>query len=120
MTSIPRVQPGDMALWHCDVVHSVESQHRGKGDSSVMYIPAIPLTSVNWAYAREQRDAFENGVPPQDFPGGEGERNHVDRGTPADIQGDIARRAMGFQQFDKRPGMSDAEKNLIDACNAQI
>lgn len=29
---------------HCDVVHAVEAQHRGLGDSSVLYIPAVPLT----------------------------------------------------------------------------
>lgn len=64
MTAIPIVQPGDQVYCmcsfmvpgliemltrtyspgHCDVVHAVELQHKGKGDSSVMYIPAVPLT----------------------------------------------------------------------------
>lgn len=29
---------------HTDVVHAVESEHNGKADSSVLYIPAVPLT----------------------------------------------------------------------------
>ena len=29
---------------HTDVVHAVEGEHNGAGDSSVLYIPAVPLT----------------------------------------------------------------------------
>ena len=31
-------------LGHCDLVHAVEAEHNGPGDSSVLYIPAAPLT----------------------------------------------------------------------------
>ena len=34
MTSVPEVQPGDMVFWHCDVVHSVEEEHKGDEDSA--------------------------------------------------------------------------------------
>jgi hypothetical protein len=34
MTSVPKVYPGDMVFWHCDVVHSVEEEHLGDGDSA--------------------------------------------------------------------------------------
>lgn len=34
MISIPRVYPGDMVFWHCDVVHAVEVEHTGKEDSA--------------------------------------------------------------------------------------
>jgi hypothetical protein len=52
MTSVPKVNPGDMVFWHCvrissivcvilhtirrpqDVVHSVEEDHTGTGDSA--------------------------------------------------------------------------------------
>ncbi|KAF8306710.1 hypothetical protein DL93DRAFT_2088537 [Clavulina sp. PMI_390] len=44
MTSLPLVEPGDQVYWHCDVIHAVESRNAGTGDSSVMYIPAVPLT----------------------------------------------------------------------------
>jgi hypothetical protein len=34
MTSVPKVNPGDGVFWHCDVVHAVEPDHIGKGDSA--------------------------------------------------------------------------------------
>ena len=34
MVSVPKVFPGDMVFWHCDVVHSVEREHTGRNDSS--------------------------------------------------------------------------------------
>lgn len=37
MTSVPRVYPGDTVFWHCDVVHSVETEHTGTGDSAGAY-----------------------------------------------------------------------------------
>jgi len=63
--SVPRVEPGDQVycefpqspsprqMWfeanrsspgHCDLIHAVENTHGGKDDSSVLYIPAVPLT----------------------------------------------------------------------------
>jgi hypothetical protein len=62
MISMPHVEPGDQVYCtcstsfifsflnkmcvegHCDMIHAVEGYHGGKGDSSVMYIPAVPLT----------------------------------------------------------------------------
>jgi Protein of unknown function (DUF1479) len=44
MISVPKVEPGDQVYWHCDTVHAVESHHGGASDSSVLYIPAVPLT----------------------------------------------------------------------------
>jgi ectoine hydroxylase-related dioxygenase (phytanoyl-CoA dioxygenase family) len=34
MVSVPKVNPGDAVFWHCDVVHSVEQEHTGSGDSA--------------------------------------------------------------------------------------
>lgn len=34
MVSVPKVNPGDGVFWHCDVVHAVETDHIGKGDSA--------------------------------------------------------------------------------------
>ncbi|KAG2338313.1 hypothetical protein BDR05DRAFT_969383, partial [Suillus weaverae] len=45
MTSIPDIQPGDQVYWHCDTVHSVEQLHSGQKDSSIFYIPAVPLSA---------------------------------------------------------------------------
>lgn len=63
MVSVPRVEPGDQIycacspysriacglrakahIGHCDLIHAVEGLHRGQDDSSVLYIPAVPLT----------------------------------------------------------------------------
>jgi plastocyanin len=34
MVSVPKVNPGDAVYWHCDVVHAVEREHTGSGDSA--------------------------------------------------------------------------------------
>jgi hypothetical protein len=34
MTSVPKVYPGDAVFWHCDVVHAVETEHKGTSDSA--------------------------------------------------------------------------------------
>ncbi|KAF8247993.1 DUF1479-domain-containing protein, partial [Wilcoxina mikolae CBS 423.85] len=73
MISIPKVQPGDFVAWHCDMLHMVDREHSGTGDSSVLYIPATPLTKGNVKALKRQRDAAWRGLPPPDFPGGEGE-----------------------------------------------
>lgn len=69
-----------------DVIHAVESVHKGTGPSAVMYIPAVPLTRGNAEYVRDQRESFLAKRPPPDFPGGLGESRF--RGTGSD--GDVA------------------------------
>lgn len=120
MVSIPKVAPGDMVLWHCDAVHSVESRHAGEGDSSVMYIPAIPTTRVNWEYVLEQRRCFERGVPPPDFPGGKGECEYRGRGTRDTVKGTEARTSLGLEKFDITTAATEEEKQLLSWCNAQL
>lgn len=61
VVSVDLVEPGDQVYcesdhhagcqqltWttpgHCDLIHAVEPEHTGAGDSSVLYIPAAPLT----------------------------------------------------------------------------
>jgi hypothetical protein len=34
VVSVPKVNPGDTVFWHCDVVHAVEKEHTGSGDSA--------------------------------------------------------------------------------------
>ncbi|KAJ9478162.1 hypothetical protein PHBOTO_001747 [Pseudozyma hubeiensis] len=120
MTSIPSVAPGDMVLWHCDAVHSVESRHGGKGDSSVLYIPAIPTTEVNWRYIMEQKQCFEQGLPPPDFPGGQGESGFRGRGTPEMVKGRVARASLGLEKLQAREGADAQETKLVEWCNAQL
>lgn len=103
-----------------DVVHSVEASHKGLGDSSVMYIPAIPLTENNFNYVLSQRESFKNGTPPYDFPGGVGEKDFVGRAQPDDVPQGLARRSMVLEKFEIKEGMPEAEKRLLEACNALI
>lgn len=46
------------------VIHAVDKTHTGKDDSSVMYIPACPLTEANAEYLVRQREAFFEGISP--------------------------------------------------------
>ncbi|KAH9915817.1 uncharacterized protein B0H18DRAFT_1215311 [Fomitopsis serialis] len=117
LVSIPRVEPGDQVYWHCDVVHAVESEHRGAGDSSVLYIPAVPLTEKNAWYLRDQRASFARGVPSPDFPGGEGESQFVGRIGVDDITGVHTRRMFGLAPFEQPADASAGERNLIEAAN---
>jgi Protein of unknown function (DUF1479) len=47
MIHTPGVRPGSYTAWHCDSLHAVDKVHAGRGDSSVIYTPACPLTEVN-------------------------------------------------------------------------
>lgn len=67
------------------MIHAVESQHRGKGPSAVLYIPAVPLTPKTIEYVRDQKPFFLEGLPAPDFPGGVGESKFSGRGVQGDI-----------------------------------
>ncbi|KAF8813418.1 DUF1479-domain-containing protein [Phlegmacium glaucopus] len=98
MVSVPKVNPGDTVFWHCDVVHAVEREHTGSGDSAVMYIPAVPLTPQNQAYVERQKASFLSRETPPDFPKGKGESTFVGVATINDVVGMTGRRAMGLQE----------------------
>ncbi|KAI0057191.1 DUF1479-domain-containing protein [Artomyces pyxidatus] len=98
MTSVPEVNGGDMVFWHCDLVHSVETEHNGSGDSAVMYIPAVPTTPQNSEYVKRQRETFVKGVTPPDFEKTSPESEYgAGIATPDDIVGIVGKKAMGFQ-----------------------
>jgi hypothetical protein len=102
MVHVPQVEPGDYVAWHCDSLHAVDKIHNGNGDSSVLYIPACPLTETNAKYLVRQREAFLEGTPGPDFPGGEGESAHSGRMGRSDIQnagGIEGLRAMGLEAW---------------------
>ncbi|KAL5318853.1 hypothetical protein ACEPPN_013920 [Leptodophora sp. 'Broadleaf-Isolate-01'] len=103
IVSAPKAAPGDYAFWHCDMVHKVEESHEGTTDSSVAYIPVVPLCGYNISNIVEQRKAFLEGIPPPDMPsrhGEEEEKNHADRGRPEDILTIEGKRIMGLEPFD--------------------
>ncbi|OSX59833.1 hypothetical protein POSPLADRAFT_1048300 [Postia placenta MAD-698-R-SB12] len=118
LLSIPQVAPGDQVFWHCDTVHAVEGEHNGKGDSSVLYIPAIPLTHRNAIYLREQRAAFLNGLPAPDFPGGEGESKFIGRATANDVKSLDGQRLFGLAPFEVPPAATQGEARLIETVNS--
>ncbi|GAA6064369.1 hypothetical protein JCM10212_004102 [Sporobolomyces blumeae] len=117
MTSIPAVAPGSQAFWHADVVHSVESVHRGASDSSVLYIPACPLTKGTAEYLGRQREAFKRGSPPEDFPQGEGEAHFVGRAGIDDLESVDARRVLGLERFVCEDGETDGGREVVEEAN---
>ncbi|EAS31204.3 uncharacterized protein CIMG_06683 [Coccidioides immitis RS] len=120
MVPMPRVQPGDFVAWHCDALHSVDKEHRGKGDSSVLYIPAAPLCEMNAEYLKKQREAALAYSPPWDFPdaGGLGERGFegaVDWSTLRD-EG-LQAMGMGSKPWAIEDGMGQGEIEAVNAGN---
>jgi hypothetical protein len=109
MVHMPAVQAGDYVAWHCDTIHAVDSIHQGSEDSSVLYIPACPLTADNARYLAEQRECFLTGKPSPDFGGGEGETRHVGRPGKEEVNaygGVDGLMSMGLAAWDA------SEKNL--------
>lgn len=47
MTSMPKVNPGDMVFWHCDAIHSVEQEHTGTEDSAGMASSGTVVCTAN-------------------------------------------------------------------------
>lgn len=102
MVHVPPIKPGDFVAWHCDTIHAVDKVHIGKSDSSVLYIPICPVTELNAGYLAKQRNAFLNGTPGPDFPGGQGEADHVGRPTESYLRSFAPAsglRAFGFEKL---------------------
>ena len=95
--------------------------HTGPTDSSVLYIPACPLTEANADYLARQRETFAEGTPAPDFPSGEGEAQHRGRLTAEYVMKNIstkAQRAMGLAAFDtKHRHLSDGERETLMMAN---
>lgn len=114
MVSMPVVRPGDYVVWHCDAIHAVEPQHQGLSDSSVLYIPACPLCDQNVDYMHRQLESFRDGVPPPDFPGGEGESQFVGRATPQDA---VNQASIGAGKFDVPIGTTAGQRAALSYAN---
>lgn len=143
MIHVPPIKPGDYVAWHCDselcpraftncgmliihlfsAIHAVDKVHAGKGDSSVMYIPVCPVTETNVEYLARQRQAFRDGTPGPDFPGGLGESNHVDRPREVQLQkwtNDAGLGAMGLSKFDVREDALPGEREVLIQANETL
>ncbi|CBX97759.1 similar to DUF1479 domain protein [Plenodomus lingam JN3] len=121
MIHVPTVRPGDYVAWHCDTIHSVDRTHAGKSDSSVLYIPACPMTEDNANYLVRQRENFVNGTPSPDFGGGVGESEHkgrVEAEDMMDLVGEEGCRAMGLVEWDSdAAGLTPGERVILDRAN---
>ncbi|KJZ79686.1 hypothetical protein HIM_01155 [Hirsutella minnesotensis 3608] len=121
MVHVPKIKPGDFVAWHCDTIHSVDKIHGGRSDSSVLYIPVCPVTTLNAEYLVRQREAFRQGTPGPDFPGGEGESRHVGRPTEAMMRGwttATGRQACGLEKLDLRDSALPGEREVVHKANA--
>ncbi|KAI0976676.1 hypothetical protein F4678DRAFT_468857 [Xylaria arbuscula] len=105
MVSIPDLEPGDYVIWHPDVVHA-NPYAPSTPDTTLLYIPACPLTQTNALYLTRQRRAFLLGLPAPDFAEagiGSGERDHAGRAgvqDVADAGGDEGLRSMGLTPWE--------------------
>jgi len=100
MVSIPKVNPGDMVWWHCDIIHCVEDFHHGEETNTVLYIPAGPDCAINRSYIEKAKECFLDGKKPPDFDRNckASEEEFKDRATLEDLN-DAARIMMGFDDI---------------------
>ena len=123
MVHVPQVDPGDYVAWHCDSLHAVDKIHKGKADSSVLYIPACPLTESNAKYLVRQRYAFLDGTPAPDFPGGTGETGHTGRMSQSDVQmagGIQGLRAMGLEEWNVEDAETESGMSFLREMNRYL
>jgi hypothetical protein len=83
-----------------------------------MYIGAAPLTKSNAEYIIRQKQAFLQGAPPPDFPGGIGESRFDGRAKERDLRSNAARAGMGFATFElKGKSCTDGEREVLRLAN---
>lgn len=79
-----------------------------------------PVTTINADYLVRQRNAFRNGNPGPDFPGGEGEARHAGRPTEEKFRGlasDEGLRAMGLQRLIVGDGALPGQREVVERAN---
>jgi len=99
LVTIPRVEPGDTVWWHPDIIHAVEREHKGVGNSSVFYIGAAPLCPKNASYLVKQREAFLKGEAAPDFPQEGREISYVNRAKVDDLTA-LGKAQLGFTSWE--------------------
>ena len=114
MITVPRLGRGDYILWHPDLIYAIDRPATPDptlsflppptSPTTIMYIPACPLTQTNALYLARQRKAFLLGHPSPDFGGARGERGHMGRPGVQDVNdagGEDGLRAMGLLPFEE-------------------
>ncbi|KAG2188253.1 hypothetical protein INT44_001006 [Umbelopsis vinacea] len=119
LVSIPSVHPGDCVFWSADTVHAVENECNNPTDSSVFYIPVAPLCAINSKCLRRQRDNFEKGLTPPDFPGNNCEVDFEDRAKPQDLS-DLGKLGMGYTRFEENDNMTKGQREAIRTANSHL
>ncbi|KAJ4397537.1 hypothetical protein N0V93_001768 [Gnomoniopsis smithogilvyi] len=150
LVSLPPLHPGDYVIWHPDTIHStlntrpqLESpsspqeascspgiRATSPSPSTILYIPACPLTQSNAEYLVHQRKAFLLGFPGPDFistqGGGHadfGESYHMGRPGVQEINdagGEDALRAMGLLAWEEDDAADAGERDLLRRANALL
>merc|ERR1712146_796046 len=68
------------------------------GGIRMLFMPSIPLSEGNAEYVKKQRDRFQQGRTPPDFPPNDSEINFINRGTAQDLTS-LGRSLLGFEPF---------------------
>ena len=98
----------------------MDKKHGGKSDSSVLYIPVCPTTEASARYVARQREAFLNGTPGPDFPGGEGESRHIGRATEEYVRkycDPLGIQAMGLDKLAAVEGETPGAREAVERAN---
>lgn len=89
--------------------------------TTLLYIPACPLTQTNALFLARQRKAFLLGFPGPDFAGGGGESFHMGRPGVQEVNeagGEAALRATGLLAWDEDDAIGgEAERLVLAAAN---
>lgn len=159
LVELPSLNPGDYVIWHPDTVHappstcseldtpsssspatSCHSQDSATPPipptpptpSTLLYIPACPLTLNNAKYLVHQRRSFLLGYPGPDFtstpthdgrPAEVGESYHMGRPGVQEINdagGEEALRAMGLLAWEEDDAADAGERALLKRANALL
>lgn len=121
MVQIPRLNPGDYLVWHCDAVYAFDpTQRPSEPDATVIYLPACPLTQTNALYLARQRKAFLLGQSSPDFGGSHGESTHMGRPGVQEVHdagGEDGLRSMGLLPWEEVDAADDCEEEMIEMAN---
>ncbi|KAJ4271552.1 hypothetical protein NW762_000256 [Fusarium torreyae] len=123
MIPIPKLDPGDYLVWHPDTVYALDRLRRPDiPTTTIMYLPACPLTQTNALYLAHQRKGFLLGeagpdfIPTGDFGVG-GEQAVREVGEAGGVDG---MRAMGLLPWDEDEAEDDLEYAVLEMANGVL
>ncbi|KAH7256618.1 hypothetical protein BKA59DRAFT_79256 [Fusarium tricinctum] len=125
MIPIPKLDPGDYLVWHCDTVYALDRLRRPDiPATTIFYLPACPLTQTNALYLAHQRKGFLQGEAGPDFTGAPtsditigGEQAVREVGEAGGVDG---MRAMGLLPWDEDEAEDDVEYAVLEMANGVL